>query len=53
MANNSALKIAGSSLKDWVKWESGLNLKAYCDIMTQPGNWGGGIEIAGNQIILF
>ena len=39
-------KIVGTPIRDWVRWESGLNPAAYARRMQTPGQWGGAIEIA-------
>eukprot|EP00658_Telonema_sp_P-2_P029587 TRINITY_DN2248_c0_g1_i1.p1 TRINITY_DN2248_c0_g1~~TRINITY_DN2248_c0_g1_i1.p1 ORF type:complete len:315 (+),score=25.08 TRINITY_DN2248_c0_g1_i1:209-1153(+) len=39
------LEIAGDALRDWVKWDSGTSVSAYCSRMAVSG-WGGGIEMA-------
>ena len=43
---NPTLIIADSPLKDWVLWDSGSNVAAYCRKMSQGSVWGGGIEMA-------
>ena len=39
------LEIAGDTLQDWVKWDSGTAVSTYCSRMSISG-WGGGIEMA-------
>ncbi len=36
---------AGSPLKDWIEWDSGMDPAAYCQRMRRPGEWGGAIEL--------
>lgn len=36
---------AGSPLSDWIQWESGHEVAAYCARMRQPGMWGGAVEL--------
>ena len=43
---NPTLEIADSPLKDWVQWDSGSSVSAYCRRMSTGGVWGGGIEMA-------
>lgn len=38
--------ISDSPLKDWVLWDSGSTVAAYCRKMSQGSVWGGGIEMA-------
>jgi len=38
--------IAGSPVRDWLQWESGLAPAAYASRMRSQGQWGGAIEIA-------
>lgn len=45
IGNNPNLKISGTPIKEWVRWDSGVNLRAYTGRMAQ-GGWGGGIEMA-------
>lgn len=44
--SNPTLTISDSPLKDWVFWDSGSTVAAYCRRMAQGGVWGGGIEMA-------
>jgi hypothetical protein len=46
ISHNPGLVIADSPLKDWVLWDSGSTVGAYCRKMSQGGVWGGGIEMA-------
>lgn len=46
IAVNPNLEIADSPLKEWVLWDSGTNVSAYCRRMTTGTVWGGGIEMA-------
>jgi len=43
---NPNLEISDSPLKEWVLWDSGSSVAAYCRRMSQGGVWGGGIEMA-------
>mmetsp|Transcript_35826 Transcript_35826/g.94110 ORF Transcript_35826/g.94110 Transcript_35826/m.94110 type:complete len:231 (-) Transcript_35826:325-1017(-) len=42
---HSDAECAGSPLRDWIDWESGLDPVAYCARMRQAGEWGGAIEL--------
>ena len=42
---NPNLKISGSPLKDWIKWDTGLTIGQYYSQISS-GKWGGGIEMA-------
>jgi len=44
--SNPSLEISDSPLKEWVLWDSGSSVAAYCRRMAQGGVWGGGIEMA-------
>jgi hypothetical protein len=44
IAGNPDMVIAGTSLKDWIKFDSGGKVAAYAAEMA-CGTWGGGIEI--------
>ena len=46
IAQNPTLNISDSPLKDWILWDSGSAVGAYCRRMAQGGVWGGGIEMA-------
>ena len=39
-------EIGGSPLQDWIQWESGGGVAAYCRRMRGSGEWGGAIELA-------
>jgi hypothetical protein len=43
---NSALKISGTPVKEWIKWDSKGSVKQYARKMQSTGSWGGGIEMA-------
>mgnify|MGYP003695019425 CR=1 FL=1 len=45
MASNADLVIADSPLRDWIKWESNISVRAYARRMSR-GGWGGAIEMA-------
>lgn len=38
--------LAGTPLRDWVQWDSGLSPTAYASKMRSAGQWGGAIELA-------
>ena len=38
--------IGGTPVRDWIQWESGGDVGAYCRRMRGSGEWGGAIEIA-------
>eukprot|EP00854_Cymbomonas_tetramitiformis_P005870 gene5870-7069_t len=40
------MAIAGTPIKDWVLWDSGLDVRAYAARMGTGNHWGGAIEIA-------
>jgi hypothetical protein len=44
--NNPDTVIADTSLKDWIKYDSGGDCKAYAQRMASGNHWGGGIEMA-------
>lgn len=44
IAGNPDMEVAGTSLKDWIKFDSGGKVAAYAAEMA-GGTWGGGIEI--------
>ena len=46
ISENPTLSISDSPLKDWVQWDSGSTIPAYCRKMSQGSVWGGGIEMA-------
>jgi len=46
IAEHPTLEIADSPLKEWIMWDSGASVSAYCRRMGQGGVWGGGIEMA-------
>ena len=39
-------EIGGSPIRDWIQWESGSGVAAYCARMRGQGEWGGAIELA-------
>ena len=39
-------EIGGTPLREWIRWESGGDVRAYCKRMRGDGEWGGAIEIA-------
>lgn len=45
VADNPQLEIAGDSIEEWVRWDSGSSCDSYARRMHQ-GHWGGGIEMA-------
>jgi len=46
IAGHPELEISDSPLKEWILWDSGSSVQAYCRRMGQGGVWGGGIEMA-------
>jgi hypothetical protein len=36
----------GTTLRDWIQWEHGSDVEAYCRHMANPRAWGGSIELA-------
>ena len=46
ISDNQSLMISDSPLKDWVLWDAGTSVSAYCRRMATGGVWGGGIEMA-------
>jgi len=46
IAENPELLIGGNPVKDWVLWDSGLDVKAYAKTMRSGSRWGGAVEIA-------
>jgi len=43
---NPGMLVAGTPLKDWVLWDSGLTPEEYAAKMRYGSHWGGAIEIA-------
>ena len=39
-------EIGGTAICEWIQWESGGGVRAYCSRMRGNGEWGGAIEIA-------
>jgi len=46
VAKHPDFTIGGSSLQDWIRWDSGDTVQAYAKRMAWDGAWGGGIELA-------
>ena len=46
IAGNPNAEVAGNPLKDWVLWDSGMDVKAYASTMRTGARWGGAVEIA-------
>eukprot|EP00927_Polykrikos_kofoidii_P026752 TRINITY_DN23772_c0_g1_i1.p1 TRINITY_DN23772_c0_g1~~TRINITY_DN23772_c0_g1_i1.p1 ORF type:complete len:580 (-),score=119.86 TRINITY_DN23772_c0_g1_i1:169-1908(-) len=46
VAENPEAIVAGNPLKDWVLWDSGLDVRAYARTMRTGSRWGGALEIA-------
>lgn len=44
--HNHSATIYGTSVGEWIKWETGKDYKAYADHIQQPGTWGGAIDMA-------
>ena len=38
--------ISDSPIREWVLWDSGSSVSAYCRRISSGGAWGGGIEMA-------
>jgi len=45
MLKNQNKKIKGTSIKQWIKYESDQDIRSYIKNMRQDGTWGGAIEI--------
>lgn len=43
---NHALPVADTPIRDWIRWDSGRDVRSYVRHMARPGAWGGGIEMA-------
>jgi hypothetical protein len=39
-------RVAGTPVRDWIRWESGMEPAAYAQRMRRAGQWGGAIELA-------
>jgi hypothetical protein len=53
IAGNPELEVRDStSFKEWVEWETGATVDAYCQRMRQSGEWGGAIEMAACSHLL-
>lgn len=46
VASCPGCKVAGTPLRDWVLWDSGLDVSAYSKRMRAGRHWGGAIEMA-------
>jgi hypothetical protein len=46
ICDNPNDEIGGTPIKDWVMWDSGLNVREYSVSMQTGNKWGGAIEIA-------
>ena len=46
VGRNPDHSIAGAPLSDWVRWDTGLDVRAYARRMYQCGEWAGGLENA-------
>lgn len=43
---NPDASVAGTALRKWVLWDTGLTVAQYAARMRSPGSWGGALEIA-------
>ena len=43
---NPDANIAGSPLRKWVLWDSGIDVRSYANRMRTAGSWGGALEMA-------
>jgi len=46
IAANPEAVVGGNPLKDWVLWDSGLDVQAYARTMRTGSRWGGALELA-------
>lgn len=46
IARNPDAVVAGNPIKDWVLWDSGLDVCSYAKTMRTGSRWGGAVEIA-------
>lgn len=46
IAKNPDLEVAGNPIRDWVLWDSGMDVKSYAKTMRTGSKWGGAVEIA-------
>jgi len=46
IASSPDMLIADNPIKDWVLWDSGLDVKAYAKTMRTGSRWGGAVELA-------
>jgi hypothetical protein len=44
--SNPDANVAGTALRKWVLWDTGLTVGQYASRMRSPGSWGGALEIA-------
>eukprot|EP00931_Biecheleriopsis_adriatica_P018575 TRINITY_DN12975_c0_g1_i1.p1 TRINITY_DN12975_c0_g1~~TRINITY_DN12975_c0_g1_i1.p1 ORF type:complete len:530 (+),score=152.76 TRINITY_DN12975_c0_g1_i1:100-1689(+) len=46
IAANPKAEVAGNPIKDWVLWDTGMDVSAYAKTMRTGSRWGGAVELA-------